>query len=205
VRRNDFELKPVLQTFFGSRWFYSQDVVLRQIKSPVQLVVGALRSLNVSMRQPQQVVNALKVMGQELFNAPTVKGWDGGRAWINTSTLFARYNLPAYLGTGQLPAQSRQAAPTDAKTQYAAFNSDWNPLIDLASGAVATTDGAVDFYVAKLLNFKLDARKRNELIEYMNQTGDSKSHVHDPLTAESDRRIRGLVQLMMALAEYQLC
>ena len=80
----------------------------RQIKSPVQLVVGSLRALGVNMLQPQQVVNALKMMGQELFNAPTVKGWDGGRAWINTSTLFARYNLPAYLGTGNCPATSKQ-------------------------------------------------------------------------------------------------
>src|ERR1041384_3475738 len=111
-------MKPVLQTLFASKWFYSQDVMLRQIKSPVQLVVGGLRSLGVSLTQPQQLINALRIMGQELFNAPTVKGWDGGRAWINTSTLFARYNLPAYLGTGKLPATSRQTAPTDARMQY---------------------------------------------------------------------------------------
>ncbi len=205
VRRNNFEIKPVLQTLFASQWFYSQDVMYRQIKSPVQLVVGALRSLGVSILQPQQVVNALRLMGQDLFDAPTVKGWDGGRAWINTSTLFARYNLPAYLGTGRLPTSSKQAAPTDAKTQYKDFESGWDPQLDLASGDIATTDGVVDFYLKKLLSFTLDPRKRDELIEFVNGTGDPKTHVHDPTTAESDRRVRELVQLIMGMAEFQLC
>jgi len=205
VKRNNFEIAPVLQALFSSRWFYSQEVMLRQIKSPVQLIVGSLRALGVSMLQPQQVVNALKVMGQELFNAPTVKGWDGGRAWINTSTLFARYNLPAYLGTGKLPTVSKQKAPTDARMEYSDFDSGWNPQLDLAAAEVATTDGAVDMYVQKLLGFKLEPRKRDELIEYLNQTGDATSHLHDPITAESDRRTRGLVHLIMAMAEYQLC
>jgi hypothetical protein len=39
----------------------------------------------------------------------------------------------------------------------------------------------------------------------MNGTGDAQSHMHDPITLESDRRIRGLVHLIMAMAEYQLC
>jgi hypothetical protein len=205
VKRNNFEIAPTLQTLFSSRYFYSQDVMLRQIKSPVQLVVGALRSLGASMGQPQQVVNALRIMGQDLFNSPTVKGWDGGRAWINTSTLFARYNLPAYLGTGKLPAASKQTAPTESKAQYTDFDSGWNPQVDLAAAGVATTDGVVDLYIRKLLGFPLDERKRNELIEYMNGTGDARAHLHDPVSAESERRVRGLVHLIMAMAEYQLC
>ena len=207
VRQHNFEMAPVLQTLFSSTWFYSEEVMIRQIKSPVQLVVGSLRALGVSMLQPQQVVNALRMMGQDLFASPTVKGWDGGRAWINTSTLFARYNLPAYLGTGRLPAASKQATPGDAKSQYADFDSGWNPQVDLAAvgGGTVTTDAVVDLYTHKLLGFPLDSRKRDDLIEYMNGTGDARSHLHDPTIAESDRRTRGLVHLIMAMAEYQLC
>ena len=42
-------------------------------------------------------------MGQELFHPPSVKGWEGGRKWINTSTLFVRENLLLYLMTGRDP------------------------------------------------------------------------------------------------------
>ncbi|HVS70365.1 MAG TPA: DUF1800 domain-containing protein [Phycisphaerae bacterium] len=206
VAGNHYEMAPALLALFGSKWFYSQDVVQRQIKSPVQLVVGSLRSLGVPVSQPRAVDNALKLMGQELFNAPTVKGWDGGRAWINTSTLFARYNLPAYLGTGKLPTAGKgaQGASMDMRTTYAEFDSGWRPDVDLAEGGVSTTDGVVDLYIKKLLGADLDARKREELLIFMNGTGDTKSHMNDPLLPDNDRRTRSLVHLIMAMAEYQL-
>ena len=206
VREKNFDMKPVLQTLFASEWFYSTDVVARQIKSPVQLVVGSLRSLNVGLMQPGQVDSALKLMGQELFSAPTVKGWDGGRAWINTSTLFARYNLPAYLGTGRLPATGKKPGDADMRSQYSDFESGWNPQEDLAAANASTTDAVVDLYIRKLVGpDMIDAQKRDDLIEFVNATGDAKSHPHDPISAESDHRVRSLVHLIMSMAEYQLC
>jgi hypothetical protein len=93
----------------------------------------------------------------------------------------------------------------DAKAQYTDFDSGWNPQVDLAAAGAVTTDAVVDLYLRKLLGFEIDPRKRDELIEYMNGTGDARAHLHDPVTAESDRRTRGLVHLIMAMAEYQLC
>jgi len=202
---NQYEISPVVGTLFASKWFYSEDVMLRQIKSPVQLVVGSLKALGLGITDPRQVDNAIKLMGQELFNAPTVKGWDGGRAWINTSTLFARYNLPAYLVTGRLPNTGKKPGDTDMRSQYADFDTNWNPQEDLAAANICTTDAMVDLYIKKLLGTTLDPKKRDDLIEYVNATGDSRSHIHDPIGAESDRRVRALVHLIMAMGEYQLC
>ena len=39
----------------------------------------------------------MRQLGQELFYPPNVKGWDGGRAWINANALLYRYNLPGTL------------------------------------------------------------------------------------------------------------
>jgi len=164
-----------------------------------------LRALDVGLMQPKQVDNALQMMGQELFTAPTVKGWDGGRAWINTSTLFARYNLPAYLGTGRLPATGKKPGDMDMRSQYADFESGWDPQEDLAAAGVSTTDAVVDLYLKKLIGDSIDPQKRDELIQFVNGTGDAKSHPHDPISAESDHRVRSLVHLIMAMAEYQLC
>jgi hypothetical protein len=145
-------------------------------------------------------------MGQELFTAPTVKGWDGGRAWINTSTLFARYNLPAYLGTGKLPATGKKPGDADMRSQYADFESGWNPQEDLAAADAVTTDAVVDLYIRKLVGPDIiDSQKRDDLIQFVNATGDAKSHPHDPISPESDHRVRSLVHLIMSMAEYQLC
>ena len=45
----------------------------------------------------------------------------------------------------------------------------------------------------------------DELVEFVNGTGDARSHLHDPLTADNDRRTRAVVQLIMGMAEFQLC
>ncbi len=205
IIRNNYNLMPVLAEFFASNWFYSSEVMRRQIKSPVQLVVGGLRFLNVYLDQPRPVLNSLKLMGQELFNAPNVKGWDGGRAWISTSTLFARYNLPAYVVTGQLPTGGTQRAQDmDARTEFADFHSGWSPQNDLADADVCTTDGVVDLYLRKLIQDKVEPHKRDALIESLNRTGDAKSYVFDPVAPDATVRLRSLVHLIMMMPEYQI-
>ena len=79
-----------------------------QIKSPVQLVVGAIRSLNTPPRDLSLLADAMNMMGQNIFFPPSVKGWDGGRGWINTSTMFIRQNTLVFLLTGKRP-QGRDA------------------------------------------------------------------------------------------------
>ncbi len=41
----------------------------------------------------KKISEGLNELGQSLFYPPNVKGWDGGRAWINSSTLVGRTNL----------------------------------------------------------------------------------------------------------------
>ena len=206
VKNNNFDIGPTLETLLSSDWFYSHDVMRRQIKSPVQLVVGALRQLKVSPPDARPIDNSLRLMGQELLSAPNVKGWDGGKAWVNTSTLFARYNLPAYLVTGRLPAGAKKAPATpDQRTQFSDFESGWNPQIDLADASVSTSDGLVDMYLKKLIGDPIAKRKRDDLVEFINGTGDAKTHAFDPVAPDAETRVRDLVHLIMALPEYQLC
>jgi uncharacterized protein (DUF1800 family) len=206
IRASNYEIAPALTTLFSSKWFYSRPVMRTQIKSPVQLVVGSFRMLGLNITTAQAVETALRQMGQDLFNAPTVKGWDGGRDWINTSTLFSRYNLPAYVVTGRLPTMGKRAAD-DAmvRAQFAEFQSPWSPQNDLADAGVSTTDGVVDYYVKKLIQDKIEQRKRDELVEYLNGTGDAKTHLFDPVAPDAERQVRSLVHLIMSMAEYQVC
>ncbi len=102
-RENGYELRPLLKTLFLSNEFYSSNSMGTQIKSPVQLVVGLHKSLNTTDVDHGVLVNACRVMGQELFEPPNVKGWDGGRSWINTNSLFLRNNSAAILISGRGP------------------------------------------------------------------------------------------------------
>lgn len=103
-----YELKPALRRMFLSRRFYEDGVMGQQIKSPVQLVVGAVRSLRTPVRDLGTLLDATDLMGQSILFPPSVKGWDGGRTWINTSTMFVRQNVLTFLLTGRKP-QGRDA------------------------------------------------------------------------------------------------
>lgn len=100
----DSNIKPVLRKMFLSRAFYQEKAINTQIKSPAQLVVGLMVQLDCVMGPKPPIAQlAMRAMGQSLFYPPNVKGWDGGREWINTNTLLVRYNFSNYLVSGVVP------------------------------------------------------------------------------------------------------
>ncbi|MCC6235505.1 MAG: DUF1800 domain-containing protein [Verrucomicrobiales bacterium] len=99
--RNDRRVEPVLRALFRSAAFYEPGVVRTQIKSPVQWLVMALRQLERPLPEGDRASLALKQLGQDLLAPPNVKGWDGGVAWINTSTLTLRQQYASMLVLGR--------------------------------------------------------------------------------------------------------
>ncbi|GAB5602311.1 hypothetical protein FJNA_08360 [Thermus sp. FJN-A] len=68
----------------------------RLVKAPVEYVVGLAYA--ASLREvPRAWIRALPAMGQAPFNPPSVKGWEGGRAWLGDTALLVRLNLAAGL------------------------------------------------------------------------------------------------------------
>jgi uncharacterized protein (DUF1800 family) len=187
--RSKYELRPVLTKLFLSEHFYDRGVMHEMIKSPVELVVGAVRSLNTPVRELGVLVAAVGAMGQNIFYPPSVKGWDGGRSWVNTSTLFIRQNILCYLLTGKLPVGY------DALSKEEAY--DPAPLL----AQLAHMDGAdkdPDRVVEYVLRFSLgadSARNRDTLRAFIRQHGDR----------VSPQVVTGLLLLVTAMPEYQLC
>lgn len=92
LRRSNFDIREAVRTILSSNVFYSDAAVAKKIKSPVELAVGFLRffdaSTNISL-----LGRRLAAIGQLPLYPPNVKGWAGGRSWINASTILARANL----------------------------------------------------------------------------------------------------------------
>lgn len=97
---NDF--KPFLRVMFSSEEFYSPNIVKNEVKSPTMWLVGTSRMLESELPPPIICMGMLRSLGQDLFNPPNVKGWDGGLSWITTNTLLGRYNEAATLVSGTL-------------------------------------------------------------------------------------------------------
>lgn len=95
------DLRHLMRTVFRSREFYAPDVVRSQIKSPVQWIISASHQLEAPLPTEPMTLVMLLQLGQELFQPPNVKGWDGGIGWITTNTLLDRYNFAAALVEGE--------------------------------------------------------------------------------------------------------
>jgi uncharacterized protein (DUF1800 family) len=102
LRKSDYDLGACVRTMLSSRLFFSEHAYRQRIKSPVEFVLGTARA-TVEGSLPQLVLIArLEAMGQSLFAPPNVKGWRGGRAWLNTSTMLARQNFAQAVAMGTL-------------------------------------------------------------------------------------------------------
>lgn len=184
LRRENYEIKPVLTTLLKSRHFYDAGVVGKQIKSPVQVVIGTVHQTGAPLRNERAIATALRGMGQQLFEPPSVAGWDGGRSWINTSTLFMRQNTCAYLLTGTTPGK-----------KFTKDNEGYDPMPLLTGLEDRSGKAVVDALCETMLGHHVGQARREPLVRFMQDR--SKGVTADSLVA--------LLLLMTAMPEYQLC
>jgi uncharacterized protein (DUF1800 family) len=111
MRRTGYDVGHVVGVILRSRHFYSRVAYRQRVKCPVEFSAGLVRALDVPRPDVRLLALTLACdrQGQELFYPPTVKGWDGGRAWLSSTTVLERgnwcndvvwgnpdYGLPAY-------------------------------------------------------------------------------------------------------------
>ena len=89
-RVNRYDIKTALRGILTSPRFYAPENRATLVKSPVELVAGTVRQLGITYTDPLPFAMVAAGLGQNLFAPPNVRGWPGGEAWINSTTLLAR-------------------------------------------------------------------------------------------------------------------
>jgi len=112
-RDSGYEIKVVLRELLTCDAFYAKDNRGVLVKSPVEIVVGTLRQLGLAPGNGLPFAIASATMGQNLMSAPNVKGWPGGDAWINATTLLARKQFRERVTRGEDIAPARLTALPD--------------------------------------------------------------------------------------------
>lgn len=79
-----------------SELFFSERAMRSRIKSPIDYVVGLVRSIGATA-SPERLARAAASMGQSIGEPPNVAGWPGERAWLNSATWLLRSNFAAEL------------------------------------------------------------------------------------------------------------
>ncbi len=92
-RDSGYEVTALLKAIIHSQVFWEPRQRGTLIKSPVEFGIGLLRELKLSLTDYGALRIANQQLGQDLFRPPDVKGWRGGKDWINNTRLIRRYDL----------------------------------------------------------------------------------------------------------------
>jgi uncharacterized protein (DUF1800 family) len=229
-RKSDYDITGLVKLILSSRHFFSAYAYRQRVKSPAEVVVGTIRTLADGLggeplpkdphAPPANLANRMEAMGQPLFAPPNVKGWVGGRSWLNTATVLARHNFvqsvvsvrlngeppenngpfsaPAALEQAEAQAQTKPKAPIQKDGPPAHFSPD--PALDparfVAREKVTDPDGIArvlaDVHLQDALSPAAHARLKDFLMD------------GKPKGLALEQRIREASHAIMSMPEYQL-
>jgi len=149
LRKSDYDIRETLRTLFASAAMFDPRWRSARIKSPVEYVIGMSRSLGIEV-PASSLAEAVSGMGQRLFEPPSVKGWDGHRAWLNSTTMLVRLNAAT--------AAAERAAPILAQRGFNSANEARQFCIDLC------LDGALPESLHSIVN-AIEGATMNETIQ----------------------------------------
>ncbi|QHE92825.1 DUF1800 family protein [Pandoraea fibrosis] len=89
-RASSYDIRVVLRALLLSPAFWDVRARGTLVKSPSEFVTDTVREFDIGYDDPQMLAQQMRVLGQDLFRPPNVKGWPGGDAWIDSTTLLAR-------------------------------------------------------------------------------------------------------------------
>src|SRR5262249_17118898 len=175
-------------TMLRSNLFFSQATYRARIKSPVEFAGGIVRGLE-GTAGALPLAQSLEGLGQVLFAPPSVKGWDGGPAWLNAQTLLGRNNLALALSS----------------TEDVRFGDRCDPARILATYGVKDDADAVRWLLDVFMQGDVPDAARDRLLDYLKTARTVKYPVYWTAPDVANHRARAVAHLILTLPEYQLC
>ena len=180
----DYDFRSVLRLLFNSDSFKAARFA--KVKSPAEAVVGTLRFVGGAQRPQPKIMdwsNQITYMGQELLNPPSVEGWHTGTEWINSGSLMRRTNFFADLVSDVDRPGVRH-------------------IVDELRSNGGSPEEVVDTCLDLMGPIETDEKARAELVDHLAADG-GLSWDGDKESSRSEERVSELLQLIVALREFQ--
>ena len=190
MRQYDYNLKPVLRRILLSRAFYSGRARSGRVKSPVEYIVGFIRSTGLEI--PMNTLDSrLRDTGQRPTQPPSVNGWPTEYLWLTGQGMLERTNMVRECITDRNFQDSRH--------------------IDLDGILPAPSQRSAENVVNTLINLlgiTPTRAERKAYIEYLNTDRTGGGVVFDdPFTgsnAQVDNKVRGLLYILAQHPTYHV-
>lgn len=151
-------------------------------------MAGMMRSLPMTIQNPENLIVYQKLLGQMLLYPPNVSGWPNGKSWIDSSTLMLRLQIPQ-IWSGLRPLDYRPKEDDDLDM---GLKNNTNSLTKSFKNPNITIDWS---RVEKIFNGK-------NVEDYLIQS--SKSLDMNSVKNFSDNSVKMNVINLMSTPEYQL-
>ena len=92
-RDSEYDIIVLLRTILTSEHFWAKENRATIVKSPVDLLIGSIRTMGTLPEWWPTLPNRLATIGQNLYEAPNVAGWPGGADWMTPSRLLLRNEM----------------------------------------------------------------------------------------------------------------
>lgn len=183
--RSGYDVGAVVRDILTGPEFYSAAAYRARVKSPAELVISAIRGLGLET-DAKLLPGQTARMGEELFNPPNVEGWPGGAAWLTNATFFNRLNFLDGL-----------VRPTNALAGPLATE----PL--LTANTIATAGALTDYLIGLLIDGAPATGARDAIVDYASDSKGAGAALPTDATTR-DRKVRGVVYLVLATPEFEL-
>ena len=173
----DYNILKLAEKMLRSNLFFSPVSYRRRIKCPVEFALGIVKGLE-GVVSTTQLAKDLADLGQNLYHLPTVKGWTGGRHWINSATMVGRHNLALALLQGSGP-----------------YGNKLNPWPVAKKHGHSTPDSSARFLLDLFLQGDLESNVHDTLPKIARASAGS---------GDSAEQVRRFAHAIVTLPEFQL-
>ena len=195
-----------MNNIFTSDWFYDEKNIGCRIKSPVELLAGIRRLIPMEFNDEKVELILQRALGQVLFYPPNVAGWQGGKAWIDSSTLMLRLRIPQLIRDDDTVYVTPK---TDDDVQMGMKDDELKNKNGLNNGGLKITANVNwNAYIQQFA--KVNENNLYESIEAVvlqtNKNSINKNVIESGITSNSkEEYIKNVTIALMSTPEYQLC
>jgi hypothetical protein len=188
-RADAYDVRSLMSIVLRSRFFFSPRAIGQLVKNPMEFVVGAIRNLDRPVIEDYRLLgDHVELMGLPLHRYQTPAGLDGGLDWLDAQSVIQRANFAEQLTRMQDPYHIH--AHYDALYQVNRLN-------------LRTAEQIVDYFLGFLLDGRAPRAVRDFCLEFMNRVDWERR----PFVFTQDlanRKVRGLVHIILSLPQYSL-
>ena len=106
----DGDIRAVMSTMLDSKEFFSEGAFRAKVKTPLELVVSAVRATNAQVDFAIPLATQIAQLGEPLYRKIEPTGYSSANAeWVNSAALLARMNFALALADNRVPGSKVDA------------------------------------------------------------------------------------------------